>query len=63
MHIFVADEPSRGVSPTRAAVPYRFRPPQASTTQRMGWSKGGGAERAQMAAVLPFLLGPTLAVN
>jgi hypothetical protein len=62
MHIFVADEPSRGVSPTRAAVPYRFRPPQASTTQRMGWRKGE-AVSAQMAAVLPFLEGPTLAVN
>lgn len=50
MHIFVADEPS-GVSSTRAAVLYRFRPPQASTTQRMGWRK---EEAVRARKWLPF---------
>ena len=57
MHIFVADEPSGGVSCARAAVPYRFRPRRLSRPS-VWLEKGGGGERAQMAGVLPFLEGP-----
>ena len=57
MHIFVADEHPLAVFANTCRRALQIPPSAGFRDTAYGLEKGGGGERAQMAAVLPFLEG------